>query len=298
MALTKTLLVRLTRRTPQPAGFRSPNAAYEVWEAIRQVRMRGHGTLPVTDTFQPGRGATFTMDVKTCAALIERYVQGTPPGYSGNSAEIVPPAGARPLCSRLVGGGNTMEADGGALDLADDNPYFIHPGYVETPGEREQGLLRSLWSWCEAIPMVDLMKDSFLGSSSITASIDRKTTSLPITGWNLRVGGSEDLVAANANIAWQAERESTRPRSAEFRPTPRDFDRLEDAGYLTRTQPAVVLTAAHVSPGTISRHLGELRSSLELLVLPPRRSKRQYPRHVKIKMSNFKRNRGRRQPKG
>ena len=57
------------------------------------------------------------------------------------------------------------------------------------------------------------------------------------------------------------------------------------------------LTAAQVAPGTIPRHLGELRSSMELLVLPARRSQRRYPRHVKIKMSNFKRNRGKRRPK-
>lgn len=48
------------------------------------------------------------------------------------------------------------------------------------------------------------------------------------------------------------------------------------------------------TPGTIPRHLGNLRTQLKLLVLPPRRSKRRYPRHVKIKMSNFKRNRGKR----
>ena len=57
------------------------------------------------------------------------------------------------------------------------------------------------------------------------------------------------------------------------------------------------LTAARIAPGTIPRHLGELRSSLQLLVLPPRRTERRYPRHVKIKMSNFKRNRGKRRPK-
>lgn len=48
------------------------------------------------------------------------------------------------------------------------------------------------------------------------------------------------------------------------------------------------------SPGNIPKHLAELRSTLDVLILPQRRSDRRYPRHVKIKMSNYKRNRGRR----
>ncbi len=55
------------------------------------------------------------------------------------------------------------------------------------------------------------------------------------------------------------------------------------------------LTAWKTAPGTLPRHLGKLRSSLNVLVLPPRRSRRRYARHVKIKMSNYPRNRGRRQ---
>lgn len=46
------------------------------------------------------------------------------------------------------------------------------------------------------------------------------------------------------------------------------------------------------APGTIPRHLLDLRNNLAALVLPERRSDRRYPRHVKIKMSNYKRNRG------
>lgn len=57
------------------------------------------------------------------------------------------------------------------------------------------------------------------------------------------------------------------------------------------------LTAWITSPGAIPRHLGNLRSTLDVLILPPRRSERRYPRHVKIKMSNFKRNRGKRKSK-
>ena len=48
------------------------------------------------------------------------------------------------------------------------------------------------------------------------------------------------------------------------------------------------------SPGNLPKHLAELRSTLDVLILPERRSQRRYPRHVKIKMSNYKRNRGKR----
>lgn len=54
------------------------------------------------------------------------------------------------------------------------------------------------------------------------------------------------------------------------------------------------VTAWGVSPGTIPKHLKNLRSSLNVLFLPPRRSDRRFPRHVKIKMSNYARNRGKR----
>ena len=44
--------------------------------------------------------------------------------------------------------------------------------------------------------------------------------------------------------------------------------------------------------GTIPRHLLDLRTNLAALVLPERRAHRRFPRHVKIKMSNYDRNRG------
>lgn len=50
----------------------------------------------------------------------------------------------------------------------------------------------------------------------------------------------------------------------------------------------------HTSPGTIPKHLGNFRSTLDVLILPERRSARRYPRHVKIKMSKYRRNRGKR----
>ena len=54
------------------------------------------------------------------------------------------------------------------------------------------------------------------------------------------------------------------------------------------------LTSWTGPPGNIPRHLGELRSTLDVLILPLRRTERRYPRHVKIKMSNYTRNRGKR----
>jgi len=45
------------------------------------------------------------------------------------------------------------------------------------------------------------------------------------------------------------------------------------------------------SPGAIPRHLTDLRDKIRVFVLPPRRPERVYPRTVKIKMSNYDRNR-------
>jgi hypothetical protein len=57
-------------------------------------------------------------------------------------------------------------------------------------------------------------------------------------------------------------------------------------------------TAWMISPGNVPKSLAALRDTLADLILPERRSDRRYPRQVKIKMSNFKRNRGRnRRPK-
>jgi hypothetical protein len=53
-------------------------------------------------------------------------------------------------------------------------------------------------------------------------------------------------------------------------------------------------TAWMISPGNVPKSLAQLRNTLRDLILPPRRSKRRYPRHVKIKMSSYPRNRGRR----
>src|ERR1039458_1826855 len=50
---------------------------------------------------------------------------------------------------------------------------------------------------------------------------------------------------------------------------------------------------AIASPGTIPKQLLDYRERLKRLILPPRRSNRSYPRAVKIKMSNYPRNRRR-----
>ena len=47
------------------------------------------------------------------------------------------------------------------------------------------------------------------------------------------------------------------------------------------------------SPGTLPKALQDLEHMLSVLVLPERRPERHYERHVKIKMSGYKRNRGR-----
>lgn len=46
------------------------------------------------------------------------------------------------------------------------------------------------------------------------------------------------------------------------------------------------------SPGKLPKMIRDMRIEMEDLILPPRRSQRRYPRHVKIKMSNYARNAG------
>ena len=52
------------------------------------------------------------------------------------------------------------------------------------------------------------------------------------------------------------------------------------------------LAAWAASPGAVPRRLGSFEQDMRLLILPERRTERSYPRHVKIKMSNYARNRG------
>jgi hypothetical protein len=48
------------------------------------------------------------------------------------------------------------------------------------------------------------------------------------------------------------------------------------------------------SPGNIPARLADMEGDLRALILPLRRKERRYPRYVKIKMSNYARNRGKR----
>ena len=54
----------------------------------------------------------------------------------------------------------------------------------------------------------------------------------------------------------------------------------------------VWITSWMTASGNIPRNLADLRKNLGSLVLPERRAERRFPRHVKIKMSNYNRNRG------
>jgi hypothetical protein len=67
---------------------------------------------------------------------------------------------------------------------------------------------------------------------------------------------------------------------------------------LLRVRDFLLYAAMTSAPGNIPARLADLDADMARLVLPPRRSERRYPRHVKIKMSNYQRNRGRRPPKG
>ena len=52
-----------------------------------------------------------------------------------------------------------------------------------------------------------------------------------------------------------------------------------------------LLTLVFASPGVIPKRLQALREDLGHFILPERRSTRRYPRAVKIKMSNYPRQR-------
>jgi hypothetical protein len=52
------------------------------------------------------------------------------------------------------------------------------------------------------------------------------------------------------------------------------------------------LWCAVAPPGAIPRHLRELRRTLAQLILPARRPERHYPRHVKLRLTGYPRNRG------
>ena len=54
-----------------------------------------------------------------------------------------------------------------------------------------------------------------------------------------------------------------------------------------------LVEAWNMAPGNIPKRLAGMKETMQLLILPERRSERRYKRHVKIKMSGYKRNPGR-----
>jgi hypothetical protein len=56
------------------------------------------------------------------------------------------------------------------------------------------------------------------------------------------------------------------------------------------------VSAWATAPGALPKRPLGLERDLALLILPERRTERRYPRHVKIKMSNYARNYGRQGP--
>ena len=66
---------------------------------------------------------------------------------------------------------------------------------------------------------------------------------------------------------------------------------FKNALHLVRT--FCTMNAWHAPAGTMKTELQMLREMLAVLILPERRPERRYPRHVKIKMSGYKRNPGR-----
>jgi hypothetical protein len=85
-----------------------------------------------------------------------------------------------------------------------------------------------------------------------------------------------------------------------------EMERIADDLHLPPTRISFVTALTRIidtwawiavaSPGTIPKHLLALRQRIKRLILPPRRPRRSYPRAVKIKMSNYPRNR--RSPSG
>ena len=85
-----------------------------------------------------------------------------------------------------------------------------------------------------------------------------------------------------------------------------EMERIADEIHLPPTRISFVTALTRIvdtwawiaiaSPGTIPKHLLDLRRRIKRLILPPRRPNRSYPRAVKIKMSNYPRNR--RSPSG
>jgi hypothetical protein len=66
--------------------------------------------------------------------------------------------------------------------------------------------------------------------------------------------------------------------------------RISFVGCLRRIRDLFFWAAITKTPGALPKRIGRMRMDLRRLILPERSSDRLYPRHVKIKMSGYKRN--------
>ncbi len=91
-------------------------------------------------------------------------------------------------------------------------------------------------------------------------------------------------------IAYNLVRREMEQAAAEARVEPTRISFVAALHFITDELRMLVFT----SPGAIPSRLWDLRERLKMYILPPRRSQRSYPRAVKVKMSNYPRNRGKR----
>lgn len=112
-----------------------------------------------------GDDATKKALTATCSYLAERFHKGTEAKYIGPRSEVIGAylpfgptpkhgPGYEPVCKYLDSAGLVATAD--ASD--DARPYFLHHGYVETPGKQglEGHAAASLENWCKQVPVLDV----------------------------------------------------------------------------------------------------------------------------------------------
>lgn len=152
----------------------------------------------------------------TCSYLAERFHKRTDPTYDGPRKELAgdylpfdatPKHGAtfEPVCKFFDQAGLVV-----TTDTSDDTrPYLLHPGYVETSGEKGPGghAAESLENWCEKVPVIDIAKVT--GQHDIVYTINE--TSSRWTSLNGRNLGKKtpsaklgQVQAQNAQAQWQS----------------------------------------------------------------------------------------------
>ena len=95
------------------------------------------------------RGSTDPVKLAACEYLADRVYKGTDPTYQGARRESRQHTDRResdPICA--IHGLRTA----GVVEAL---PYFLHPGYVETPYARDTYAYRSLGAWCRKLPVLD-----------------------------------------------------------------------------------------------------------------------------------------------